>query len=68
MGLPAIALVQMEVKPGRPDLNAERMLAFIAQAREAGAEVVVFSELVHQRLYPRRLVGDGRLCGGFCRV
>ena len=45
MGLPAIALVQMEVKPGRPDLNAERMLAFIAQAREAGAEVVVFSEL-----------------------
>ena len=35
MGLPAIALVQMEVKPGRPDLNAERMLAFIAQAREA---------------------------------
>ncbi len=45
MGLPAIALVQMEVKPGRPDLNAERMLAFIEQARAAGAEIVVFSEL-----------------------
>ena len=45
MGLPAIALVQMEVKPGRPDLNAERMLAFIAQARAVGAEIVVFSEL-----------------------
>ncbi|MBI2502194.1 MAG: NAD(+) synthase [Candidatus Latescibacteria bacterium] len=43
--LPAIALVQMEVRPGRPDLNAARMLDLIAQAREAGAEVVVFSEL-----------------------
>lgn len=45
MGLPEIALVQLAVKPGRPDLNAERMLAFIEQARAAGAEIVVFSEL-----------------------
>jgi NAD+ synthase (glutamine-hydrolysing) len=43
--LPPIALVQMEVRPGRPDLNLARMLDFIEQAREAGAEVVVFSEL-----------------------
>lgn len=43
--LPPIALVQMEVRPGRPDLNAARMLEFIQQARQAGAEVVVFSEL-----------------------
>lgn len=43
--LPAIALVQMEVRPGRPDLNATRMLGLISQARESGAEVVVFSEL-----------------------
>lgn len=43
--LPPIALVQMEVRPGRPDINAGRMLELIAQAREAGAEVVVFSEL-----------------------
>jgi NAD+ synthase (glutamine-hydrolysing) len=43
--LPEIALVQMEVKPGRPDLNVERMLAFITEAREAGAEIIVFSEL-----------------------
>ncbi len=35
----------MEVCPGRPDLNAARMLDLIAQARESGAEVVVFSEL-----------------------
>ncbi len=43
--LPPIALVQMDVKPGRPDLNAQRMLERIQQARDAGAEIVVFSEL-----------------------
>jgi NAD+ synthase (glutamine-hydrolysing) len=43
--LPPIALVQMEVRPGRPDLNLARMLGFIEQARDAGAELVVFSEL-----------------------
>lgn len=43
--LPEIALAQMEVKPGRPDLNVARMLAFIAEARESGAEIIVFSEL-----------------------
>ena len=43
--LPLIALVQLEVRPGRPDLNAARMKGFIAQARQAGAEIVVFPEL-----------------------
>lgn len=43
--LPVIALAQMEVQPGRPDLNAERMKELIAQARQAGAEVVAFPEL-----------------------
>ena len=43
--LPEIALVQMDVKPARPDLNVERMLRYIDRAREAGAELVVFSEL-----------------------
>ncbi|MCE2438877.1 MAG: NAD(+) synthase [Candidatus Latescibacteria bacterium] len=43
--LPEIALVQMDVKPARPDLNVERMLRYIDSAREAGAELVVFSEL-----------------------
>ena len=54
MGLPEIALVQLAVKPGRPDLNAERMLAFIEQARAAGAEIVVFSELC----IPGYILGD----------
>ena len=43
--LPRIALVQMEVKPGRPDLNAASMLRSIREARGRGAEVVVFPEL-----------------------
>ena len=43
--LPRIGLVQMEVKPGRPDLNAASMLDYIDEARRRGAGVVVFSEL-----------------------
>ena len=43
--MPEIALVQMEVKPGRPDVNVERMLSYIGEAREVGAQIVVFSEL-----------------------
>lgn len=43
--LPAIALVQMGVIPGRPDRNVGRMLEFIEEARGARAEVVVFSEM-----------------------
>jgi NAD+ synthase (glutamine-hydrolysing) len=43
--LPPIALVQMEVRPGRPDLNAHRLLHYLDQARQQGALVVVFSEL-----------------------
>ena len=43
--LPEIALIQMDVKPARPDLNVDRMLRYIDRAREAGADLVVFSEL-----------------------
>jgi len=43
--LPNIALVQMQARPGRPDLNVARMKEFMGQARQGGAEVVVFSEL-----------------------
>jgi NAD+ synthase (glutamine-hydrolysing) len=35
----------MDVRPGRPDLNLARMLDFIGQARQANAEIIVFSEL-----------------------
>ena len=50
--LPRIVLVQMEVEPGRPDRNVERMLARIERHRDA--EVVVFSEMC----VPGYLIGD----------
>ncbi len=52
--LPRIALVQMEVVAGRPDRNVARMLGFLGDARKAGAEVVVFSEMC----IPGYLLGD----------
>ncbi len=52
--LPRIALVQMEVIPGRPDRNVARMLGFLDDARKADAEVVVFSEMC----IPGYLIGD----------
>ena len=56
--LPAIALVQMEVRPGRPDLNADRMHEFIEEARRAGAELVVFPELALTTFFPRWVYED----------
>ena len=50
--LPRIVLVQMEVEPGRPDRNVERMIARIERHRDA--EVVVFSEMC----VPGYLIGD----------
>ena len=52
--LPRIALAQMEVRPGRPDLNTARMLELIAEANAADAEIVVFSEMC----IPGYLIGD----------
>ncbi|MDX1513588.1 MAG: NAD(+) synthase [Gammaproteobacteria bacterium] len=52
--LPRIALVQMEVRPGRPDLNTARMLERIEAARAGGAELVVFSEMC----IPGYILGD----------
>lgn len=43
--LPTIALAQMEVRPGRPDLNLTRVEQLIDEARRAGAELVAFPEL-----------------------
>ena len=52
--LPRIALIQLDVQPGRPDLNVRRMLHFVDRARERRAEIVVFSELC----IPGYIVGD----------
>ena len=39
------ALVQMQVRAGRPDDNVARMLRFLSQTRRHGAQLVVFPEL-----------------------
>ncbi|MFZ5643586.1 MAG: NAD(+) synthase [Bacillota bacterium] len=40
-----IALGQMEVIPGRPDLNTDTMLEMMAEAREKRADVIIFPEM-----------------------
>ena len=52
--LPTVALAQMEVRAGRPDLNVTSMLGFIERAREAGAAIVVFPEMS----IPGYILGD----------
>ncbi|MDT8900447.1 NAD(+) synthase [Anaeroselena agilis] len=49
-----IALAQMEVVPGRPDLNSAAMLAMIDEARAKKVEIVVFPEMA----VPGYLLGD----------
>ena len=52
--LPRIALAQMEVRPGRADLNVACMESLISQARDAGAELVAFPEMC----VPGYVLGD----------
>ena len=52
--LPRIALAQMEVRPGRPDLNLATMLETMARAREHDVEVIAFPEMC----LPGYLIGD----------
>ena len=40
-----IAYVQMKVAAGHPDINTKKILQFIEQARDGGADVVIFPEL-----------------------
>lgn len=40
-----VALGQMEVIPGKPSINGSTMLQMIAQAKEQGAQMIVFSEM-----------------------
>ena len=52
--LTKIALAQIEICPGRPDLNTSRMLDFITKARAAAADMVIFPEMS----IPGYLLGD----------
>lgn len=49
-----IALGQMEIIPGRPDLNYAAMIAMITQAKAQQADMIVFPELA----IPGYMVGD----------
>lgn len=49
-----IALCQMEVVAGRPDLNGTRMMDMMAEAAKNGARVVCFSEMC----LPGYMIGD----------
>ena len=51
---PTVALAQMEVRPGRPDLNVETMLGFIERARDTEATIVAFPEMC----IPGYILGD----------
>ena len=49
-----IALAQIEVIPGRPDLNTKTMLSMIEQGREQQAQLIIFPEMS----IPGYLLGD----------
>lgn len=49
-----IALGQMEVIPGRPDLNTQTMLTMIEEARQKQADIIIFPEMS----IPGYLLGD----------
>lgn len=49
-----IAIGQMEVIPGRPDLNSRKMLDMIGGARSKNAQMVIFPEMA----VPGYLIGD----------
>ena len=49
-----VALGQMEIVPGRPDINCATMLEMIKKAREQGAQMIIFPEMA----IPGYLLGD----------
>ena len=49
-----IALGQLEITPGRPDLNSQTMLKMIEQARAAACQMIIFPEMA----IPGYLLGD----------
>ena len=52
--MPIIALAQMQVRPGHPAENLACMLQLIDEARQKGAELIVFPEMS----LPGYLLGD----------
>jgi len=40
-----VSIAQINIIPGRPDLNVEKMLAKISEAKNSGSKIVVFPEM-----------------------
>lgn len=49
-----VALGQMNIVPGRPDLNSNEMLLMISQAKKQSAQIIIFPEMA----IPGYLLGD----------
>ena len=49
-----LALAQIEVIPGQPAKNAEKVIDYIKQAKAAKADIVIFPELC----IPGYLIGE----------
>ena len=49
-----IVTAQLKVQPGHPSENTENMLTMIAQAKEQGADLIIFPEMA----VPGYLLGD----------
>ena len=49
-----IALAQMEIIPGRPDINCKTMLTMIEEGRTQQAQLIIFPEMAN----PGYLLGD----------
>ena len=49
-----VGLAQMEVIPGRPDLNTDKMLVMIAEAKANHTDLIIFPEMA----IPGYIVGD----------
>ncbi|MDD2568287.1 MAG: NAD(+) synthase [Clostridia bacterium] len=52
--MPIVALAQIYVVPGRPDLNVAKMLEYMERAEEAEADILIFPEFA----IPGSLLGD----------
>ena len=58
-----IAMAQMKVSPGHPDVNTETMLRMIADAKAQDVDVIVFPEMC----IPGYLLGDAWEQSAFLR-
>src|SRR5512145_3452242 len=54
MSIVKIAVAQLDIAAGHPDLNVKKIIEEVAKARNAGTDIIVFSEMA----VPGYLLGD----------